>query len=131
MPYIFVTAALKGDVKGLRRLIKGGANPNQAINLGWTPLMSATICGHSEAVKLLLEHNADPNQANIVGDTALMFAEQNGHSEIAKVCSTTGQNRNKQTKTIRKIKMTNTRTRKTTTKKQTAVAPPSGGSPRN
>ena len=46
----FRVAAIEGDVKEIRRLLKNGKNPNLADGYGETALMAAAADGHSEIV---------------------------------------------------------------------------------
>ena len=55
-------AAESGDADEVRRLLDGGANPNQLQKSGYTPLIHAAENGHLESVKILLEKGANPNR---------------------------------------------------------------------
>jgi len=73
-------AALKGDVKCLRELLKGGADPNARYQYGMTPLHDvAMVCDVIDSLtgncvdvaEALLENGADPNAREGWGQTAL------------------------------------------------------------
>ena len=49
-------ACQKGDVDAARLLLEKGAEVDQAMNDGWTPLRIAKFQGHSAVVALLGEH---------------------------------------------------------------------------
>jgi len=62
-------------VKGLVRLfLEKGANPNQADNLGNTPLMGAASKCDAELIQLLLDAGADPQIKSKAGLTAIEFS---------------------------------------------------------
>ena len=51
-----------GQPKIVKKLLEGGANPNQANKYGETALTDASKYGHVDIVKMLLEGGANPNQ---------------------------------------------------------------------
>lgn len=68
-------AAQKGHAPVVAVLLKAGANPNIANDLGSTPLMLAAASGDVDSVKALLAAGADVNaREKMRGQTALMFA---------------------------------------------------------
>lgn len=69
---IFTTAAL-GDVVAVERLLAAGADVNHPWE-GFTPLMAASLEGHSMVVRRLLEGRAHPNARHPTGMTALLCA---------------------------------------------------------
>jgi ankyrin repeat protein len=76
-------AASRGDIVGVRGLLKKGADVNAKNELGKTPLMTAVSGGHTEIVKLLLENKANANVRDGNQDrTILMCAASQGHTEI-------------------------------------------------
>lgn len=73
-----ILAARSGDTAKLRAWLDAGNDPNQYDPAGWTPLLWASVRGHSGAVGLLLERGADssiPHKRS--GGLAVHFA---GHS---------------------------------------------------
>jgi ankyrin repeat protein len=78
-------AAEAGNADDVRKLLKAGANVNEALGrLGLTALTFAAARGHLEVVKLLLEAGADPNAAGGVAHvgffTVLTYA-MNPHNK--------------------------------------------------
>ena len=71
-------AAFKGHIAILGRLLKAGANPNQANSRGQTPLMYAAMFGRVGAAKALLKAGADPSASDAERRTALDLATQQG-----------------------------------------------------
>jgi excisionase family DNA binding protein len=80
-PVSLQRAVDSGDVPGINALIAAGADVNTRTEDGWTPLMLATIKGHTEVVLALLKQGADVNARNKKGWTALMFAVSMGDLE--------------------------------------------------
>jgi excisionase family DNA binding protein len=80
-PVSLQRAVDSGDVPGINALIAAGADVNTRTEDGWTPLMLATIKGHTEIVVALLKQGADVNARNKKGWTALMFAVSMGDLE--------------------------------------------------
>ncbi len=93
-----ITAAIRGNVEGLRAIVAPGAPgppgphgaPSPDVNatgsLGMTALMWAAQNGHTEAVTFLLAHGADPNIVEAFNhSTALMQAAASERAEPALV----------------------------------------------
>lgn len=79
-------ASRRGHAALIDRLVKGGADPDNATATGTTPLMFASASGHVDAVKQLLAHGADVNARESANDqTALMFAAASDRPEVVKV----------------------------------------------
>ncbi len=66
----------------LSRLIKAGADPNEANPYGETPLMYASRNGNPAAIKVLVDAKANVNAAEkLRGTTPLMWAAEQAHPE--------------------------------------------------
>jgi ankyrin repeat protein len=81
-----LTAAWKGDVEGVRRLLDGDIGLLERTGEGvigiQTPLMIAAIEGHMEVVRLLVERGARLDARDNWRTTALHHAATNGREEI-------------------------------------------------
>jgi excisionase family DNA binding protein len=84
----------EGDFAALNSLIDAGADVNARSSDEWTPLMLATIKGHTEMVEALLKNGADSNARNKKGWTALMFAVSMSDAETTRILLTRGANIN-------------------------------------
>ena len=80
---VLISAAKKGDVEVVGRLLAAGADVNAANILGKTALMWAARCGYAEVVAALLQHGAVVNAIDNEGITALMWAARCGYAEVA------------------------------------------------
>jgi len=75
----------------IERLLADGADVNEeavvgpGLGKGWTPLMVASVHGHTEAVRVLLAAGAEINMTNGDGMTALSWARRAGHEEVERV----------------------------------------------
>ena len=91
----FLRAALAGDVKAMRLLLRYGADPNIATDGGTTPLMAAAGVNWTveqtfdegepallEAVKLAQSLGNDINAKNVLGIRAIHGAANRGSNEI-------------------------------------------------
>ncbi|CAL8069747.1 unnamed protein product [Orchesella dallaii] len=92
-------AAKKGDLKGVRRLIRQGHPVNVTDNAKWTPLHEASNFGHVDVVDELLKHGAEVNAAGGVNDdgfnekiTPLHDAASNCHTETMRILLKYGAN---------------------------------------
>jgi ankyrin repeat protein len=63
----------RGDVDGVRKLLKQGADINAKDPSGATALMYASVYSTAECMRLLLDKGADPNGQSDTGATALMW----------------------------------------------------------
>ncbi len=62
-------------------LLNAGADANEKLPLGRTPLMVASRTGNVDAMKVLLDHGAEVNaKENLRGTTPLMWAADEGHA---------------------------------------------------
>lgn len=81
-----ILAARSGDVAKLSKWLEAGNNPNQYDYSGWTPLLWASVRGHSGAVDLLLKKGADssiPHKRS--GGLAAHFAGHSGDVNTSKL----------------------------------------------
>jgi len=78
-------AAIKGDIDGVKSLIKKGADVSVTDYAGWTPLHEACNRGHYKIVKVLLKAGADVHAKGLEDDTPLHDAASNGHIKIVKI----------------------------------------------
>jgi ankyrin repeat protein len=78
----------RGLVLTAVRLLQDGADPKEADNQGWTPLIAASSYCHIESVRLLLTHanaasnRVDIDQADKEGWTPIFWAILKGHYSI-------------------------------------------------
>ena len=79
-----ISAALEGDSKKVRVLLKLGADINTQDGMGRTALMLAVINRHVKIVKALLHNRADVNITTNDGDTALSLAASGGDGAMTK-----------------------------------------------
>ncbi len=76
-------AAKAGDKKRVKKLLKGGADPNHTSDTNLrTPLMIACIYGREDIAELLLRHGVRIDGRDIDGKTALSLASESGLIEI-------------------------------------------------
>ena len=78
------SAASKGDIREVERLLDEGADVNPKSNHDTSALVYAAGLGHLDIVKLLIERGADVNWRLASGWSALIYAAYNGHHNIAK-----------------------------------------------
>jgi len=79
------SAANKGDLAAVKRLIAAGTNVNARDELGSTPLHYAANQYHTEVITFLLESGADVNAQQNGGTTALHHAVVANGPEIARI----------------------------------------------
>lgn len=81
-----IGAARSGDAEAVRRLLQGGANPNEAGGVnGWPVLMHAVHKGQHRTAAALLDGGANPNLSGAGGYTALMMASGYGDAEMVRL----------------------------------------------
>ena len=74
-----IKLAKSGDVEGMQKWLDSKNNPDQYDRYGWTPLLWASVRGHSYIVKLLLEHGASIMMPHkIFGALTVHMAGHNG-----------------------------------------------------
>lgn len=93
---LLIEVASQGDIEKGEALLREGSVPDIVDESGWTPLMMATLHGHSSMVELLLKKGADVNLHNTTGGTALMMAALQGQAEILQLLLARGANVNDQ-----------------------------------
>ena len=71
-----------GDVGGVEKAIKGGADVNDTDKTGSTALMEAVMGGHADMIPLLLKAGANVNARDKGGVTALMLAASKGQVTV-------------------------------------------------
>ncbi|TGE28244.1 ankyrin repeat domain-containing protein [Hymenobacter metallicola] len=80
------TAVVKNKPADAEALLKGGADPNAAIEVvpGFptTFLITAANNGNLDLVKALVQHKAQVNKADAFKGTALMAAASKGHKAV-------------------------------------------------
>ena len=67
-------------------MLGNGADANQAVNTGVTPLYIAAHQCHAEVAQLLLDHSADVNQAAMDGTAPLFTAAQMVMQRLLSYC---------------------------------------------
>lgn len=81
-----IEAAKNGETKIIESLLAQGAEVNAKNNLGWTPLMFATVNGYADSVRSLLQAGADLNVKDpLTGGTVLLLGVARGHSDVVRV----------------------------------------------
>lgn len=79
-----VLSVYHGNIEVAQFLIDHIDNINEVSSYG-TPLMAATVKGHSNLVKLLLESDADPNLTDAQGTSPLIYAAVFKLNDIAQL----------------------------------------------
>jgi ankyrin repeat protein len=88
-----IEASANGDLKQVDHLLDKGVRVNPAHDLGSTPLVRASLAGHTAVVELLVRKGADvnapaqwryPSGHCIYTETALINAAMMGHAEIVR-----------------------------------------------
>ena len=78
-------AAVRGDTRSGRTLLRAGANPNVRGEHGYTPLHEAVEQENADFVKLLLGYGVQLSVANEDGETAGDIARKTGNVAISKI----------------------------------------------
>lgn len=82
MSSVLLTQAVSsGDKGAVSALLANGANVNERTNGGQTPLILATIFGHTHLLPLLLDAGADPHLRDNLGLNAIDWAQRRGATE--------------------------------------------------
>lgn len=78
-----LVSARKGDVRFIKMLVRGGADPNQTWERGLTPLLQAVKADNAkETVECLLDLGGKMNHTDKYGNTALSLAIQRESYEV-------------------------------------------------
>ncbi|XP_064598628.1 putative ankyrin repeat protein RF_0381 [Liolophura sinensis] len=88
------TAVSAGDVKTVRRLVKGGVDVNTRYWFYGTLLHEAVFSGSADIISLLIQAKVDVNATNKDGRTALHLAARSGNEEICALLLKSGANTN-------------------------------------
>ena len=84
-----IAAIEKSNTNIIRKLINLGADIDDPLNDGTTPLMKATLVGNYELVNILLKSGANPNLKNSNNDSALSIAIANNEKKILRLLQKT------------------------------------------
>ncbi|HBK79993.1 MAG TPA: hypothetical protein DDZ83_10035 [Nitrospinae bacterium] len=87
-------ALRRGDLHGVRNLIKSGAKVNTLIDGHWPALTLAVFNGQTEIVRSLVKAGADVNAKFAFGETALLIASAKCHTKIVRILIDAGANVN-------------------------------------
>lgn len=74
-------AVTSGDAGAVNAVLANGANVNERTSGGQTPLILATIFGHTHLIPLLLNAGADPDLRDNLGLNAIDWAQRRGANE--------------------------------------------------
>jgi hypothetical protein len=91
-------AVTSGDAGQVKALLANGADANERTGGGQTPLILATIFGHTHLIPLLLDAGADPQLRDNLGLNTVDWAQRRGATEVLEVLSNKG-NRTARTET--------------------------------
>jgi hypothetical protein len=112
-------AVTSGDAGAVSTVLANGADVNERTGGGQTPLILATIFGHTHLIPLLLEAGADPLLRDNLGLNAVDWAQRRGATEAIEVLT------NKQGRGSSSETRTETRTREENrTRAETHSTPP-------
>lgn len=78
-------AVTSGDAGAVSAVLANGADVNERTGGGQTPLILATIFGHTHLIPLLLEAGADPQLRDNLGLNAVDWAQRRGATEVIDV----------------------------------------------
>ena len=83
-------ACRRGDLVQVKKLVNKGHSVNGSQVHGRTPLIVASIYGHSDIVRYLLEQNANVNITDDPGLSALCYACEGGHLDVVNMLLSKG-----------------------------------------
>ena len=78
-------AVTSGDASAVSTVLANGADVNERTGGGQTPLILATIFGHTHLLHLLLDAGADPQLRDNLGLNAVDWAQRRGATEAIEV----------------------------------------------
>ena len=78
-------AVTSGDAGAVKALLATGADVNERTGGGQTPIILATIFGHTHLITLLLDAGADPQLRDNLGLDAIDWAQRRGATEVIDV----------------------------------------------
>jgi ankyrin repeat protein len=91
-----LTAVMKNNVANVETLLKGGADPNAAVELlpGFrtTYLITAATNGNLDIVKMLVQYKAQVDQGDASNETPLMTAAGKGNKAMVEFLLASGAN---------------------------------------
>ncbi len=87
---VYKRQAQKGHETVLRALIEAGADVNEAIDDGTTPLYIAAREGHEASVRTMIEADADVNKAVDEDVTPLFIATEKEYAAIVQIIRDAG-----------------------------------------
>ncbi|CAL0299221.1 unnamed protein product [Lupinus luteus] len=79
------TAARKGEVRTILKILESGAGINGRDQNGWTALHRASFKGRIDVVRVLLEKGIDFDAKDEEGYTALHCASESGHADVTEL----------------------------------------------
>jgi ankyrin repeat protein len=77
-------ASVEGNIERVKSLVQQGADVNEKLSTGVTPIMFACRSGTMDIVEFLVEQGADVNARDKNGLTPLMIAAEMGYFEICR-----------------------------------------------
>jgi ankyrin repeat protein len=77
-----LAAVESGTLNEVTSLLERGANVDARDDFERTPLMMASLGGHSRITEVLIKAGADLDATAKYGQTALQFAEERGNNDI-------------------------------------------------
>lgn len=88
MSFVPLTQAVtSGDAGAVKAVLANGADVNERTGGGQTPLILATIFGHTHLISLLLDAGADSQLRDNLGLNAIDWAQRRGATEVIEVLS--------------------------------------------
>ena len=87
-----ITAAERGELPVVRRLLADGARIDARDQRGRTALLAATHRNRVDVARFLIQEGADVNAKDFVQDTPFLYAGAEGRNDILKLTLTAGAN---------------------------------------